>query len=242
MLHKRASFVRWGVPVQNHGQWTSTERGGGDKNKNKKTAFRHGPAPQQQPTKSAANTTGAHPRRKRQQQRSQQERRCKQHRLREAAPAGASSSRGKQHCGGHTAFGPRCAHVFAALPISCTTRARATALGKGAGDAAGLRSRRPPRVRPAVAPLRAAAGAHALLCGPAFADMLLHAMGSVAPPPANPPAASPPQAANPPQAARTGGGAGGQVGGAGGQCLTEGTVLTGGMGRGARAGRLCLRW
>ena len=125
--------------------------GGKNKNKNKKTAFRHGPAPQQQPTKSAANTTGAHPRRKRQQQRSQQERRCKQHRLREAAPAGASSSRGKQHCGGHTAFGPRCAHVFAALPISCTTRARATALGKGAGDAAGLRSRRPPRVRPAVA-------------------------------------------------------------------------------------------
>ena len=43
---------------------------------------------------------------------------------------------------GHTAFGPLCAHVFAALPLSCTTRARATALGKEAGDAAGLRSRR----------------------------------------------------------------------------------------------------
>ena len=66
---------------------------------------------------------------------------------------------------GHTAFGPLCAHVFAALPLSCTTRARATALGKEAGDAAGLRSRRPPRLRPAVAPLRAATRAHTLRPG-----------------------------------------------------------------------------
>ena len=160
VLHKRAIFVHWGVPVQHHGQWTSTGRGRKNKNKNKKTAFRHGPAPQQQPTKSAANATGAHQRRKRQQQRSQQERRCKQSRLREAAPAGASSSsRGRSSAGTHC---PRVfrrgrrAYVFAALPTSCTTRARATALGQGAGDAAGLRSRRPPRVRPAVAPLRAA--------------------------------------------------------------------------------------
>jgi hypothetical protein len=124
VMHKRASFVHWGVPVQHHGQWTSTERGGGNKNKNKKTAFRHGPAPQQQPTKSAANTTGAHPRRKRQQQRSQQERRCKQHRLREAAPAGASSSRGKQHCGDtlpsdHAALTslPRCPSAVPPAPV-----------------------------------------------------------------------------------------------------------------------------
>ena len=116
--------MHWGVPVQHHGQWTSTGRGRKNKNKNKKTAFRHGPAPQQQPTKSAANTTGAHPRRKRQQQRSQQERRCKQHRLREAAPAGASSSRGKQHCGDtlpsdHAALTslPRCPSAVPPAPV-----------------------------------------------------------------------------------------------------------------------------
>ena len=61
-----------------------------------------------------------------------------------------------------TAFGPRCTHVFAALPISCTTGARATALGKGACDSTGLHFCRLPRVRPSLAPLRAATRAHAL--------------------------------------------------------------------------------
>ena len=49
-------------------------------------------------------------------------------------------------------------------------------------------------------------------------------MGSAAPPLEIPPAANPPQRAKPNWVARIGGGAGGQVGGAGGQCLIEGVA------------------